>query len=101
MVILYKSMNRKMMIPSFLRMIYLERVSSKKTHPTLGDQLSFLSIDDAVPGRPTKYYVDDVEVSVATERVQYLDADGRLITESLKDYTRKTIRKAYTSLNAF
>ena len=45
--------------------------------------------------------MDDVEVSVATERVQYLDADGRLITESLKDYTRKTIRKAYTSLNAF
>ncbi|KAJ8136250.1 hypothetical protein OY671_010537, partial [Metschnikowia pulcherrima] len=50
---------------------------------------------------PTKYYVDDVEVTVATERVQYLDEHGRLITESLKDYTRKTVRKAYTSLNAF
>ena len=34
--------------------------------------------------RRNKYYVDDVEVSVVTERVQYLDADGRLITESLK-----------------
>lgn len=33
--------------------------------------------------------------------MQYLDADGKLITESLKDYTRKTVRKAYTSLNAF
>jgi len=50
---------------------------------------------------PAKYYVDDVEVTVATERVQYLDADGKLITESLKDYTRKTVRKAYTSLSAF
>ncbi|MDZ4254051.1 MAG: DEAD/DEAH box helicase family protein [Sulfuritalea sp.] len=50
---------------------------------------------------PTKYYVDDVEVTVVTERVQYLDEHGRLITESLKDYTRKTVRKAYTSLNAF
>jgi type I restriction enzyme R subunit len=50
---------------------------------------------------PTKYYVDDVEVTVATERVQYLDENGKLITESLKDYTRKTVRKAYTSLNAF
>jgi type I restriction enzyme R subunit len=69
--------------------------------PTFGDQLSLLSTDDAVPGRPTKYYVDDVAVTVVTERVQYLDADGKLITESLKDYTRKTIRKAYTSLNAF
>jgi type I restriction enzyme R subunit len=29
------------------------------------------------------------------------DADGKLITESLKDYTRKTLRKAYASLNAF
>jgi len=50
---------------------------------------------------PTKYYVDDVEVSVVSERVQYLDANGKLITESLKDYTRKTVRKAYTSLTAF
>ncbi len=50
---------------------------------------------------PKKYYVDDVEVIVATERVQYLDEHGRLITESLKDYTRKTVRQAYTSLNAF
>ncbi|HEY4697890.1 MAG TPA: DEAD/DEAH box helicase family protein [Gallionella sp.] len=50
---------------------------------------------------PRKYYVDDVEVTVATERVQYLDEHGKLITESLKDYTRKTVRQAYTSLNAF
>ena len=55
-----------------------------------------------VARQPTpKYIVDDVEVTVATERMQYLDADGRLITESLKDYTRKAVRKAYASLNAF
>jgi type I restriction enzyme R subunit len=48
-----------------------------------------------------RYYVDDVEVRVVTERVQYLDADGRLITESLRDYSRKTLRKAYASLDAF
>jgi type I restriction enzyme R subunit len=54
------------------------------------------------PPRPvTKYYVDDVEVAVATERVQYLDADGSLITESLKDYTRRTVRKTYDSLDTF
>jgi type I restriction enzyme R subunit len=50
---------------------------------------------------PAKYYVDDVEVAVVSERVQYLDAEGKLITESLKDYTGKTVRKAYTSLSAF
>ncbi len=54
------------------------------------------------PGtRPTKYIVDNVEVRVATERVQYLDANGKLITESLKDYSRKTVRKAYASLDDF
>jgi type I restriction enzyme R subunit len=52
-------------------------------------------------GGITRYYVDDVEVRVATERVQYLDADGRLITESLRDYTRKTVQKTYQSLDAF
>jgi type I restriction enzyme R subunit len=50
---------------------------------------------------PTKYYVDNVEVRVVTERVQYLDESGKLITESLKDYSRKTVRKEFASLDAF
>ncbi len=50
---------------------------------------------------PARYYVDDVEVTVATERVQYLGADGKLITESLRDYTRKQVRKEYASLDTF
>ncbi len=45
--------------------------------------------------------MDDVEVAVATERVQYLDANGSLITESLKDYTRRTVRNVYNSLDTF
>jgi type I restriction enzyme R subunit len=49
----------------------------------------------------TRYVVDNVEVRVATERVQYLDENGQLITESLKDYSRKTVRKSYASLDAF
>ena len=40
--------------------------------------------------KPRRYVVANVEVSVLAERVQYFDANGRLITESLKDYTRKT-----------
>ena len=51
--------------------------------------------------RRTKYDVDDVAVTVATERVQYLDADGKLITESLRDYTRKTVQKEFASLTSF
>ncbi|WP_339710910.1 EcoAI/FtnUII family type I restriction enzme subunit R [Cyclobacterium amurskyense] len=50
---------------------------------------------------PKKYYVNDVPVKVINERVQYFGADGRLITESLKDYTRKNIDINFSSLDAF
>ncbi len=54
------------------------------------------------PGEPRrKYVVDDVEVFVAAERVQYYGKDGRLITESLKDFTKKTVRKEFASLDDF
>lgn len=56
--------------------------------------------DDDTPKR-VKYYVNDVPVSIINERVQYLDADGKLITESLVDYTRKNIRKEYATLDEF
>jgi len=52
-------------------------------------------------GARKKYYVHDVPVSVAIERVQYLDENGKLITESLTDYTRKAVRKSYATLDAF
>jgi type I restriction enzyme R subunit len=66
-----------------------------------GDADPFGGKQDPFGPGVTRYYVDDVEVRVVTERVQYLDADGNLITESLRDYTRKTLRKAYASLDAF
>jgi type I restriction enzyme R subunit len=51
--------------------------------------------------RRYKYVVGDVEVSVASERVQYYDVGGKLITESLKDYTAKRVKKTYSSLDQF
>jgi len=51
--------------------------------------------------RPQRYVVNNVTVSVAVERVQYLDESGRLITESLTDYSRKAIRDTYASLDDF
>ncbi len=48
-----------------------------------------------------RYVVGDVEVKVISERVQYYGPDGKLITESLKDFTRKTIAKDYKSLDQF
>lgn len=52
-------------------------------------------------GKRKKYVVDDVAVQVVSERVQYYDNDGKLITESLKDYTRKAILGEFASLDAF
>ena len=48
-----------------------------------------------------RYVVDNVKVKVAAERVQYFDAGGKLITESLKDYTRKALVKEFASLDDF
>ncbi len=48
-----------------------------------------------------KYFVDDVGVEILTERTQYYGPDGKLITESLKDYTRKTMLKDFESLDSF
>ena len=50
---------------------------------------------------PRKYYVNNVKVNVAHERVQYYGKDGKLITESLKDYTRANVNNEYGSLDNF
>jgi type I restriction enzyme R subunit len=38
---------------------------------------------------------------VSKERVEYLDENGKLITESLRDFSRKAIRANYSSLDKF
>jgi type I restriction enzyme R subunit len=53
------------------------------------------------PEPPRKYYVNKIPVTVSHERVQYYGADGKLITESLKDYTRNNTKKEFSSLDAF
>lgn len=62
-------------------------------------------IVDPPPPEPgekrVKYVIDDVPVMVVKERVQYYGNDGKLITESLKDYTRNSIHKEYASLDDF
>ncbi|HAH3593214.1 TPA: DEAD/DEAH box helicase [Escherichia coli] len=48
-----------------------------------------------------KFHVNGVAVGVIAQRVHYYDADGKLVTESFKDYTRKTLLKEYASLDDF
>jgi type I restriction enzyme R subunit len=58
-------------------------------------------IDEDEEKRVVKYKVSGVEVKKVAERVQYYDEDGKLVTESFKDYTKKTVQKHYASLNDF
>ncbi|MDO3383686.1 EcoAI/FtnUII family type I restriction enzme subunit R [Gilvimarinus algae] len=48
-----------------------------------------------------KYHVSGVTVKKLDERVQYYDADGKLVTESFKDYTRKAVQQQFASLDEF
>lgn len=49
----------------------------------------------------SKYVIGDVTVYIVSERIQYYGSEGKLITESLKDYSRSTVRKDYSSLDDF
>jgi len=52
-----------------------------------------------------KYVIDDVNVCVAVERSQYLDADGKLITENyrvlLKDDIKKALQAEFGTMTDF
>lgn len=74
-----------------------------------GDEIVFPDHDltditgggDITEGQKRKVRVDGVEVKIVNERVQYLGADGKIITESLRDYTKKNITQQYQSLDSF
>lgn len=70
-----------------------------------GESASSPGEGEYIGGEPgtgrVKYVLGDVAVYVVAERVQYYGPDGKLMTESLKDYTRKTVRKNYQSLDQF
>ncbi len=82
--------------------IYEPQAGEPIEPPPLGDDLhdglpggTNLPPDTVGPGdgggdaEPRKYVVGAaVNVTVARERVQYLNAEGKLVTESLRDYTR-------------
>jgi type I restriction enzyme R subunit len=54
------------------------------------------------PGsRVEKVYVDGVDVRIIAERIEYLDENGKLVTESLRDFTRNALKKRFASLDDF
>ncbi len=66
-------------------------------------------IDDGRPApvagatgeRRQKIYVDGVPVTVIARRVEYYAEDGKLVTESLRDFTKAALRKRFASLDEF
>lgn len=54
-----------------------------------------------IDGGKKKVYVNDVPVELVSERVQFYDKDGKLVTESLKDFTKKNILSGFASLDDF
>jgi len=47
------------------------------------------------------YRIKNIEVNVISEIVKYYDKNGKLITESLKDYTKRNILNKYATLDVF
>ena len=52
------------------------------------------------PGR-RKVYVDGIAAAIVAEQVEYLDEKGKLVTESLRDFTKRALRKRFASLDDF
>ena len=50
---------------------------------------------------PRKIYVDGVGATIVAERVEYLDEKGKLVTETLRDFTKKALKKRFASLDDF
>ncbi|RTE66684.1 DEAD/DEAH box helicase [Amphritea opalescens] len=69
--------------------------------PVIGDGNHGDGEWDEGESKVSKYYVNGVKVKAIAERVQYYDTDGKLVTESFKDYTRKAMAKQFTSLDEF
>src|SRR5450631_3972281 len=72
--------------------------------PTPGDDETIVD----QPGLPLppgehvrKVYVDGVGARIIAERVEYLDENGKLVTESLRDFTKTALKKRFASLDDF
>lgn len=57
--------------------------------------------DDIIIDRPPVYTLSDVPYAIVKEQVQYLGPDGKLLTESLTDFTRRNILNHYPTMESF
>ncbi len=75
----------------------IKNISENETVVELPPDISIIDIEN-----PTKkFYVNGIEVVQVGERVQYYGKDGKLITESLIDYTKKNLKEQFANLDEF
>ena len=75
----------------------IDEISKEETVVDIPPDIDLTDI--ATPTR--KFYVNGVEVVQVGERVQYYGKDGKLITESLVDYTKKNLKEQFATMNDF
>jgi type I restriction enzyme R subunit len=82
----------------------------KVVDPDTGKEVEFpspeipnidISVGQSSFGKQKKIVVNGVQVAVLNDRVQYMSHDGKIITESLRDYSKKNIQSEYKSLDSF
>lgn len=56
---------------------------------------------DVEDGQSKKVYINNVPVSIINETVKYYDADGRLITESIVEYSGRNLKRVYERYEDF
>jgi len=56
---------------------------------------------DILDGESKKVYIKGVDVSIIKETVKYYDADGKLITESIAEYSKKQLKRLYENHDGF
>lgn len=76
-------------------------VEEKLDEDVLVDAVISQGGDITVTERPPVFKLSGVSYAVVKEQVQYLGPDGKLLTQSLKDFTRKNILTHYPTLESF
>lgn len=56
---------------------------------------------DVEDGQSKKVYINNVPVSIINETVKYYDADGKLITESIVEYSGRNLKRVYERYEDF
>ena len=109
MATLFRYMNPARTTPSFRQRRTAGSMRMDEPLPSAPGEDEIVIVDPIPPdinidggGKASgKIYVDGNRVTILAERIEYLDENGKLVTESLRDYSKKTLRDRFASLDDF